>query len=128
MINYSSEKDAILNNTEMCNYPLWVSQRDDAYMKLFANRILQRSIPQTMEAKQDVSHIPLTSVFLPNVDLLELVLGQTGLKQPAVLPVTIIRKDNVNDFSISQYVVSVHCYSSHYQGSWRKRWSAIFWA
>lgn len=86
-------------------------------MKLFANRILQRSIPQTMEAKQDVSHIPLTSVFLPNVDLLELVLGQTGLKQPAVLPVTIIRKDNVNDFSISQYVVSVHCYSSHYQGS-----------
>lgn len=36
------------------------SKGDDVYMKLFANRILQISIYQTMEAKQDISNIPLT--------------------------------------------------------------------
>lgn len=49
-MNYSSEKDTVLNNMKMCNYPLW-AKGGAVYTKLFANRILQTLIPHPIKAK-----------------------------------------------------------------------------
>lgn len=79
-----------------------------------------------MEANRDVSEKHSTCVFPPNTfvnsntGLLGLVRGSTKFKEPAVPSVTILRKDDVKRFLVSQNAVSAQGYSAHWQGSRRE--------